>query len=233
MRLLALLLGLILALPAPAAAAAAKPRPARAADWTRTVVPTPAGGFRMGNPTAKVKLVEFASMTCPHCRAFDQTGATPLISSYVKTGRVSYEIRNFVRDPFDLTAALVARCGGARSFFPLTRKLLADQPNWIARLQAIARSDIEALRNLPPTQQLAKIAGFAGFTGWGAANGLPAARTSACLADSAAVDRLVKMNGAAIDQFNIKGTPSFLINGKLSGAGTWEQLEPELKSALR
>ena len=58
----------------------------------------------MGNPNAKVKLVEFGSLTCPHCAEFEEEGGKALIENYVKTGQVSWEFRNFVRDPFDITA---------------------------------------------------------------------------------------------------------------------------------
>src|SRR4249919_2359055 len=95
--------------------------PPKGGDWTMVVNPTPAGGFMMGNPNAKVKLIEFGSLTCPHCREFDEKGVPTLMSNYVKTGQVSWEFRNYVRDGFDLAASLVARCNGAKTFFPLMR----------------------------------------------------------------------------------------------------------------
>ena len=72
-------------------------------DWSKLVSRTPEGGYLMGNPKADVKLVEFGSMSCPHCAEFEEKGAQKLINDYVKTGRVSYEFRNFVRDPLDIT----------------------------------------------------------------------------------------------------------------------------------
>ena len=108
------------------------PAPPRAGrDWTQTVVATPEGGMLMGNPNAKVKLVEYGSLTCPHCREFDETGSEPLINTYVKSGQVSYEFRNYVRDAFDLAATLIARCNGPKGFFPLARSLYKDQMNWV------------------------------------------------------------------------------------------------------
>jgi protein-disulfide isomerase len=56
-------------------------------DWTTIVSQTAEGGFLMGNPNATVKIVEFGSMTCPHCAEFDAEGAKPLIDNYVKAGR--------------------------------------------------------------------------------------------------------------------------------------------------
>src|SRR3982750_1794930 len=102
-------------------------RPPKGGDWTMVVNPTAAGGYMMGNPNAKVKLIEFGSLTCPHCRAFDEEGVPSLIGKYVKSGQVSWEFRNYVRDGFDLTASLIARCNGAKAFFPLTRAIYKDQ----------------------------------------------------------------------------------------------------------
>ena len=82
-------------------------RIAPAVNWTRTVVATPEGGFRMGNPNAKVKLVEYGSLACPHCRHFEQTGYKPLVQTYVRTGRVSYEFRNLLLNAPDLAVSLL------------------------------------------------------------------------------------------------------------------------------
>src|SRR6185369_5725735 len=116
-------------------AAAYKPVPPPAdGDWTQIVTPTPAGGFMMGNPVAKVHLIEYGALTCPHCRAFDETGVTPLINTYVKTGKVSYEFRNYLLSAMDLAPSLIARCNGAKSFFALTRALYTDQPEWVGKV---------------------------------------------------------------------------------------------------
>src|SRR3954454_18566702 len=94
------------------------------------VVNATADGFMMGNPNAKVKLVEFGSLTCPHCKAFDDEGVPTLIDKYVKSGQVSWEFRNYVRDPFDLAGSQIARCNGAKTFFPLMRGIYKDQASW-------------------------------------------------------------------------------------------------------
>src|SRR3982751_2719257 len=133
--------------------AAYKPVPAPAdGDWTKVVTPTPAGGFMMGNPVAKVHLIEYGSLTCPHCQRFDESGVTPLVNTYVKSGQVSYEFRNYVRDPIDLAASLIARCNGPAGFFPLARALYKDQANWMAKVQAAQPAQLQALQNLPPNQ---------------------------------------------------------------------------------
>ena len=118
---------------------------------------TPEGGFLMGNPNAEVKLVEFGSMTCPHCAEFEEKGGEKLIDNYVKTGRVSYEFRNFVRDPFDMTASLIARCGGPERFFRLDpRRLFADQRKWIGKAPGRAADQQQALQAMPPARGISR-----------------------------------------------------------------------------
>ena len=202
-------------------------------DWSTIVTKTPEGGFLMGNPNAKVKLVEFGSMTCPHCAEFEEQGAKPLIDNYVKKGLVSYEFRNYVRDPFDVTASLIARCGGEASFFGLTRGLYAEQRDWVGKIQAADPAKMQALQTMSPGQQFATIADVAGLKQFAALRGLPRAKAEACLADEAAVNQLVQMNSDAQSTYNIPGTPSFLINGTLvENTAAWAQLEPKIKEAL-
>jgi protein-disulfide isomerase len=208
--------------------------PPKGGDWTKMVSRTPAGGFIMGNPNAGVKLIEFGSMTCPHCAEFDAQGAEKLINNYVKTGRVSYEFRNYVRDPFDLAAALITRCGGPQRFFPLTHAMFASQRDWTGKLQNVPPDQLQALAALPPKQQFTEIARLAGFQQWASQRGLPVAKTSACLTDQNDVNQLVQMTGEATTQYpEFQGTPTFVINGKLvQNAASWGSLEPKLREAL-
>ncbi len=210
--------------------------PPKDGDWSTVVSETAAGGFLMGDPNAKVQVVEFGSMTCPHCAEFDEEAMKPLVDNYVKSGKVGFEFRNFVRDPFDVAASLVARCGGATSFFGLTRGLFSDQRNWVAKIQAGDPSAMQQIQTLPPNQQFAEIAKIAGFQDWAAMRGIPAEKTAACLANQGEVDRLVQMQNDAVSAHQITGTPSFLVNGELvpiePGSTPWQQLEAKIKSAL-
>ena len=209
--------------------------PPKGGDWTQTVSLTPDGGMLMGNPDAKVKLIEYGSLTCPHCREFDEKGAGPLMNTYVKSGQVSWEFRNYVRDAFDLAATLIARCNGPSSFFPLARALYKDQPNWEAKMQTAPQAQIEALQSMPSAQIPAAAARLAGLQEWAAARGVPETKSAACLADSNAVNKLVEMNANATQQYpNFPGTPTFVLNGKMvENVATWDTLEPKLREALR
>jgi len=202
-------------------------------DWSSVVSQTPEGGYVIGNPNAKVKLIEFGSMTCHFCADFEEQGGKPLVDNYVKKGLVSWEFRNFVRDPYDLTASLIARCGGTASFFGLTRAFYASQKEWMAKIQTADPAQLEALQGQGPQAQFKALADIAGFPAFAAMRGVPKAKTEACLADPAAASQLVQMNSDAVSTFNIQGTPGFVINGEtVTDASTWKLLEPKLKAAL-
>ena len=202
-------------------------------DWSTIVRKTAEGGFLMGNPNAKVKLVEYGSMTCGHCATFEEEGAKPLIDNYVKKGLVSYEFRNFVRDPFDMTASLLARCGGEAGFFGLTRNLFADQADWMGKAQQADQAQLQALQSMAPAQQFSTIADLAGLKQYASMRGVPRAKAEQCLANEAEANQLVQINSDAVTQFNVPGTPAFVINGALAeNASNWAALEPKIKEAL-
>jgi protein-disulfide isomerase len=204
-------------------------------DWTTVTSETTGGGFMMGNPNAKVHLIEFGSLTCPHCKAFDDEGVPSLIANYVKNGQVSWEFRNYVRDPFDLAASLIARCNGAQSFFPVMRALYKDQMNWVGKVQTVPQDQLEQLQNLPPNQIAVQSGKFAGLQDWASLRGLAPAKSNQCLGNADTVNKLVEITGNVTNDYpDFKGTPGFVINGKLlDETATWAALEPKLKEALR
>jgi protein-disulfide isomerase len=202
-------------------------------DWTQVVTQTPEGGFMMGNPNAPVKVVEFGSMTCGACAAFSQEGEPQLVQKYVKSGQVSFEFRNFVRDAADIAAALLARCNGPSAFFPLTDQLFAAQREWLGKLQELPPEQLQQMQTAGP--QAAPIAfQGAGLDQFARLRGIPAAKAQACVSDQAQLQRLVDMGQSAVREFNVSGTPTFLVNGRVSDAGAdWAKLESEIQAALQ
>jgi len=197
-------------------------------DWTKTVVATPEGGYLMGNPNADVKFVEYGSMTCPHCAEFAEKGAPQLIDKYVKSGRVSFEFRNFLRDGLDMSMALVARCGGPERFFTLSEAMYKDQRSFFERAQAATPEQQRAASASP-----AGFADLAGLQQWAAQRGVPSAKSNACLADQATQDKLVQVSNDVTTQFpGFSGTPTFIINGKMIEERTWDAVEPQIRDAL-
>lgn len=210
-------------------------KPPADGDWSTVAVATTAGGFLMGNPDAKVKLVEIGALTCPHCREFDETGAQPLIDKYVKTGQVSWEFRPYLLSGVDVPANLIVGCNGATSFFPLMRAVYKDQPTWLGKLREVPPQRFEQIQAMAPGQQFAELSKIMGLQEWAAMRGVPRAKSDQCLTDQKRVDQLVQQTSDVQAQYtNFKGTPSFILNGEmLDVAGTWPMVEPEIKKALK
>jgi protein-disulfide isomerase len=205
-------------------------------DWTQTVTETPDGGYRMGNPNAPVKLVEFASITCPHCGEFAEAGTAPLRDKYVKSGQVSWEYRPFMIFPTDPGVFQLLRCQGAQPFFTAIEQLYADQHNWAGRLQSLTQDQAQQIQSLPPTARSRAFVQAVGLEDFFRQRGMPQARIESCLADTSGLDRLTEITRKAGDEHEITGTPTFMINGEVSrDIGTppfWPQLERELRRAI-
>ncbi|MBV9841638.1 MAG: DsbA family protein [Sphingomonadaceae bacterium] len=215
------------AVSAPTAPAVAAP----SRDWTEQVAATSDGGFVMGNPNAPVKLIEYGSLTCPHCAEFAVDHEPTLKAKYVATGRVSYEFRNYVRDGFDLTAALLARCNGPAPFFKIVEQLYATQQNWMGKIMNLAPAEQQRIQALPPDQQGVAVAQAAGLDQFMKQRGVGWDKAQACIKDEKVQNKLLDMRKVAETQFQLQGTPTFVINGKAVGSATWEDLEPQLKAA--
>jgi protein-disulfide isomerase len=195
--------------------------------WLSTFSLSTVGGHIIGNPAAPKKLVEYASYTCGHCGTFETTEAPVLKSQYVANGKVSFEIRNLVRDELDLTAAMLARCGGKGRFFGNHRQLMATQAQWmddskitsatVAKLQA---DDLFGFMLGAHTELgLDKVMQVRGVT---------KAQAKVCLTDAAALKQILGMTDEATGPLGLTGTPSFLVNGKVVDGHDLASLKPHL-----
>ncbi|WP_372916849.1 thioredoxin domain-containing protein [Sandarakinorhabdus sp.] len=203
-------------------------------NWVDLVTATPEGGFRMGNPDARVKLVEFASLTCPHCREFHEAATAAIKSKYVASGNVSYEYRNFVLNGPDYAATVLARCQGAGAFFGLLDSFYTDQAGWTEPFSRIAKADQEALGKMPEDQAVRRLAELGGLADYVKLRGMPRAKFDQCLADPAQMKAINDLRNLAVNELKLTGTPSFIINGTVQeGVFTWADLEPKLQTALR
>lgn len=201
-----------------------------ARDWSTAASKTADGAFVLGNPNAKVRLVEYLSFTCSHCAEFNQTGVPPLKAAYIRKGLVSLEIRHALRDPFDMAAALLARCGGPRTYFTAATKLFAKQGEWGPRAAAYEPPGATKMTRSDALFAAAKAAGLPTYLG----RGMNDARVRACLDDPAEQELLGRMADEAWHGRDIGGTPAFLINGKLlADMSSWSALEPQIAAALR
>jgi protein-disulfide isomerase len=198
-------------------------------DWTDTAVRTAEGGIRIGNPAARVKLVEYVSLTCDHCANFAAQGGERLFQDYVRRGVVSVEYRNYVRDAYDLAAAMVARCASPRRYFDLSHELLGSQPRWMGRVSALTDAQRGELRGMTPLQATQRVVTLLQLEPVARRHGVDAARLRGCLADQGAIDRIIAMRRDA-DAAGVTGTPTFLVNGSRVEVNTWATIEPLLRA---
>ena len=215
-----------------AQSAALAPIPAPNGDWTAMVSATPEGGFRMGNPDAPVKLVEYGSLGCHVCADFSTEGSAALTENYVKTGRVSWEFRPYLLFPSDAGISMLLRCRGPEPFFQLSEQLYADQKSWMAKVQAIPPERLNQLQSLPPQDRAAAFVRAAGVDQFFKVRGMPEKDIASCLADGQALTRLAELTQRGNDE-GVTGTPTFFVNGRKSGVSSWAALQPELRAAAR
>jgi protein-disulfide isomerase len=167
----------------------------------------------MGGDKAPVTVVEYASMTCPHCAHFQETTFPELKKRYIDTGKVRYIFREFPLDTLASAAFMLARCAGEKDsgkYFAMIDTLFRQQTQWV-----IAKP-------VPPLLAIAKQAGFT------------EQNFDTCLANQKLLDGIQTVRQQAIDVFKVQSTPTFFINGdRYAGALTIEQMEklidPQLK----
>ena len=204
--------------------------------WADVVNQT-SDGYVMGNPNAKVKLIEIGSLSCPHCQKFEEEGSPILINNYVKTGKVSWEFRPYIiHGAIDVAANLLIRCNGVKTFFPLSQALYKDQPIWMAKLEAAPQDKLQQIQALPPNQSFLQMASLLGLQDWFAARGVPQAKSNACLTDQKAIEAEVQKSANVNNDYpDFEGTPTFIINGQMfpnPPVGDWQALKPKLDAAV-
>ena len=204
------------ALAAALGAYALEPLPAAAQDTVSTaelMKPDALPDMAIGSDKAPVTVIEYASMTCPHCAHFQETTFPEVKKRYIDTGKVRYIFREFPLDTLASAAFLLARCSGEKEpgkYFAMIDTLFRKQQQWVVS------------KPVPPLLAIAKQAGFTEQS------------FDACLANQKLLDGVQNVRQRAVDVFKVQSTPTFFINGtKYSGAMTIEEIakviDPQLK----
>lgn len=207
---------------------ASKPHP----NWTTTVTVTESGSHVLGNPGAPVKLTEFISYTCGHCADFHVEAETPLKLAYVMPGKVSVEVRHLLRDPIDLTVAMLTNCGDPQRFFMNHSLFLHRQESWKKALDTASEVQKKRWTTGTTAQRLRAVATDFGFYAIMEQRGYDRPTVNRCLADEAMARRLTQQTQAAVDA-GVTGTPSFMLNGSLlAGTHSWQALDLQLRARM-
>jgi protein-disulfide isomerase len=172
--------------------------------------PGPLGEQALGDPKAAVTVIEYASMTCPHCAHFALTTFPQLKEKYIDTGKVRFIFREFPFDPVAAGAFMLARCAGEGKFFPLVDLLFRTQQTW-----AVDK----------PLQPLLATVKQAGFT---------EDSFKQCLANQKVLDGIEWVRNRAADKFKVDSTPTFFINGQMQkGAMSFEEMQKLIDPLLK
>lgn len=190
-RLTLFALAVALAATGPFASALAAPAKPAAAKAAKVRWPSAPGDMNLGNPNAPVRVVEYLSLTCPHCAHFNLETYPAFKAKYVDTGLVYYTVRELLTAPAQVAAAgfLMARCGDGTKYFTIVDQVFRSQPRW------------QAGQIKPVFLEIAK------------ANGFTEDQFEACLTDEKAQTALEDRLTYATETDHVTGTPTFFING--------------------
>jgi protein-disulfide isomerase len=199
--------------------------------WTDTVTRTELGGYRMGNPDAKLQLLEYGAISCPGCAQFS-VESTEELRAMVDTGVVAFEFRPFlVHGIQDVPGFLLAACNGTEAFFGLTEQLYAGQREWLGRLSSISEADQQSFATMEPAAQIGFLGGKLGLVDFVKQRGVSEDAAKMCLSDAKSFDALVKQSERASKDDGISGTPAILLNGTRIEPADWKTVKIALKNA--
>jgi protein-disulfide isomerase len=202
-------------------------------NWVDTVVKVDDYGYRMGNPDAPIKIIEFGSRACPFCAMFDAEGAPKLKEGYIKTGKVSWEFRDYpIHGALDVAPILLGHCVEPEAFFPVLEQMMANQQTLLANERAVS-AQVQAMGNPTPQQMATAYADGLGYTSFVKQRGLTEAKARACLADQKGYDTLTKATAKANSDYNVSSTPSFVLNGEMIPLSNTDAAWPQLEAAIK
>ena len=172
--------------------------------------PGPDGDVTLGSDNAPVTIIEYASMTCPHCAHFSETTFPELKKRYIDTGKVRFIFREFPFDKVAAAAFMLARCAGKDRYMAVVETLFAKQLEW-------AVNEPRA-----PLENIAKQLGFTDET------------FKACLTNQKVLDDIEVVRNRAVQKLGVNSTPTFFINGKkLTGDVPIDILAKEIDPYLK
>jgi len=181
------------ALAAAPALAVTAPQPDRTVDMAKVLAPGPLPELSVGSPNG-IPVVEYGSLTCPHCAVFSRETFPQLKKEYIDTGKVRFIFREFARNTLDVAGFVLARCLGDDKTFAADELLFAEQDKW-----AFADKPLEPLiEAMRPT-------------------GMTQAQATECLKNQKLADGIVAITKKATDEIHLTGTPTFVIDGKVYG----------------
>ncbi|HKT86167.1 MAG TPA: thioredoxin domain-containing protein [Novosphingobium sp.] len=203
----------------------------RSTNWNSVIGVTANGSHTLGNPDAPVKLTEFVSYTCPHCAHFHRESDAALRVTLIPKGRIQVTVTNLLRNPVDLTVAMLTSCGDPRRFWVRHNAFMGTQDTWLAKAQKMSPEQQARWYKGEMADRMRAIAGDFDFYSKVQQWGLDRAQADRCLADKSVLDKLRQQQAAAQD-LGIDSTPTFVLNGKVQEFHDWEGLSKAISDQL-
>ncbi len=200
-------------------------------EWRNVVAKTEENGYVIGNPEAPIKLVEYAALTCGACAAFENEAYSEIIEDYVNTGRVSFEIRNFLLNPYGLVLGILTRCGPTESYPALTEQVFKNQGALLNNLQTVDQNAMQAAFAKAESEGYGEAARVMGVIDFFKERGISEDQANACLADKGKAQELLDMTEKGGKEYKVEGTPSFFINNVKVEYSGWANLKGKLQEA--
>jgi len=210
----------------PAAAPAHKAAPG---NWGTLVTVTADGSHMLGNPKAPTQVTEFVSYTCPHCAHFTKESDVPLRQTMVPKGQVAMTVTNLLRNPIDLTIAMLTTCGDPKRFFTRHNAFLATQDIWMAKLNTLGEDRQKRWYEGDIQARMRLIAADFDFYSMVAPWGVSHAQADQCINDKAAFAKLEQQQ-KTVQAVGATSTPSFVLDGKLLDVHDWAGLSQALSA---
>lgn len=208
-----------------------KPLAPKGINWNSQVGVTADGSHTLGNPDAPIKLTEFLSYTCPHCAHFHRESDAALRVTLVPKGKIQVTVTNLLRNPIDLTVAMLTSCGDPKRFWVRHNAFMGTQDTWLAKAQTMTAEQEARWTRGEMTDRMRAIASDLGFYSRVQQWGLDRAQADRCLSDKAMLDKLRQQQVSA-QNLGIDGTPTFVLNGKVQEFHDWQSLSKAITEQL-
>lgn len=196
-------------------------------NWSAAISRTERGHL-LGNPDAKTRLIEFVSYTCGHCANFAMEGEPAIDLTLLMQGKMAVEVRPVIRNAIDLTVTLLAQCGDPAGFKDRHRAFMYGHSQWMAKLQNAPQSQQQIWARADKASRM-NAASALGLADMLVQRGQSITEVNACVMNDAAAQKLIDAGTADRIEFNIAGTPSFALDGKLlANVHNWAALYPVL-----
>lgn len=201
-------------------------------NWVGLIAVTDNGSHRLGNPNAPVQVTEYVSYTCSHCAHFHKEADPVLRLTVIPKGQVAVTVTNLLRNPVDMTVAMLTSCGDPKTFFARHNAFMNTQDTWLPKAEKMTQAQQQRWYTGDYPARMRAVASDFGFYAKMEQFGMSRTKVDQCLSSTTELDHL-RAQMAESQSLGINSTPSFTLNGKvLADVHSWGPLSAAITTAL-